>query len=196
MARVLAVCTGNICRSPLAEMLLDRHLEGSDAVVESAGTHALVDTAMPTKAQALAHHLGVDAARAEAHAGRLLTAQMIDEADLIVTMSREQRRFIVENWPDARRKSFTIREFARLAAAVGEADLAALRAEYPDTQARLAAAIERVAAKRGRVAPAEAPEDDDVIDPYRRSRWVYRRSGQQLAPAAEQTADFVRSVID
>lgn len=189
------MCTGNICRSPIAELLLEQELRGTHTGITSAGTHALVGAAMPPRAQALAAQLGVEPALAQAHAGQLLTAELIADATLIVTMSREQRRYTVENWPEARRKSFTIREFARLAASVTPQEIEALRTQFPQPSERLAAAVERVAAKRGRVTPPEKPEDDDVVDPYRRSRRTYRRSGEQLAPAAASTAAFVRAIL-
>lgn len=196
MARILTVCTGNICRSPIAEMLLEQQFAGAAVQFESAGTHALVGTAMPKQAQALASQLGIDVERSGAHEGQLLTAEMIDDADVILTMSRAQRKFIVENWPEARRKSFTIREFARLATGVTPGERARLRTEFSNADERVTAAIDHVASKRGRVAPPESPDDDDVIDPYRRPRWIYRRSGKQLGPAVTETASFLRAVLD
>ena len=52
--RILIVCTGNICRSPLAEQLLRQNLTaaGIDAVVTSAGTRAMTGSAMTPEAAA------------------------------------------------------------------------------------------------------------------------------------------------
>lgn len=186
--RILTVCTGNICRSPLAEQLLRRGLSGVEGVsVGSAGTMAMVGDGMPPLAAALASRLGVmDAAL---HRARQLDEQLVRDADLVLALSREHRRAVVQAVPAATRIAFTLREFAHLAASVGESDLAGAAAVSPDdsVRSRLRGAVAAVASLRGVVEPLESVDDFDVIDPYGRAAAVYDESAAQLVPAVDAT---------
>lgn len=192
MVEILTVCTGNICRSPLAEQLLRVRLEPIGATVRSAGTMGLEATSMTSEAQKLAVGLGVPSDVAAAHRSRYLTERDLVSPDLILAMSREHRRRIVELTPSRLRATFTVREFARLAATVGEDDIrTAAQTAGDDSATRLRAAIGVVAGQRGMGAPPADPADDDVIDPYRRSWQTYQLSASQLVPAIEQVARVV-----
>ena len=74
---IVTICTGNICRSPLAEVLLRERLSGVGVVVRSAGTHALTGHGMSPEAQELAVRLGGDPSAAAAHRGRLLDEELL-----------------------------------------------------------------------------------------------------------------------
>lgn len=190
LARVLTVCTGNICRSPMAERLLRVGLVerfGDDAAqveVTSAGTGALAGSAMAPHAAHQLRGLGGDAEGFEA---RAIQAGLVARADLVLAMTREHRGLVVRLHPAATRRTFTLRELARLTSMVGPDDL-------PDSfpgdgpAERLRALLPAAAAKRG-FAPVLAPADDDVVDPYGGRQELYATSAGQLAPA-------VRSVLD
>lgn len=188
---ILTVCSGNICRSPLAEQLLRVGLAPwPEVTIASAGTVGLVDSPMPEQAAELSRRFGGDPS---AHAGRLLETPQVDEAGLILGMARKHRKAAVQLLPQANRRTFTLREFARLARGVSETDLDAL-ADIPlsDTAARFAAAVELAAMRRGMEMP-DSPDDDDVIDPYRQGQEVYEESAQQLVPAVETVLNFLRT---
>lgn len=186
MYEVLTVCSGNICRSPLAEVVLKARL-GSSARVHSAGTVGLDSAPMTDEAQKIAIELGARAEDAAAHRSRYLFEQDLVTPDLVLAMSREHRRRIVELRPARLRSAFTAREFARLAADASDDDLLrAADAAGADPAARVRAAVGAVAAMRGASAPPADPADDDVIDPYRRSWATYQLSASQLAPALDQ----------
>lgn len=192
MVEILTVCTGNICRSPLAELLLRVRLERIGTVVHSAGTMGLDSAAMTPEAQKLAVGLGVPADLAAAHRSRYLTERDLTSPDLIIAMSREHRRRIVELAPSRLRAAFTAREFARLAQTVSDEEVrSAAGAAGADAPARLRAAITSVANQRGMTPPPADPASDDVIDPYRRSWQTYQRSATELLPAIEQVARVV-----
>lgn len=187
---ILTVCTGNVCRSPIAELILARGLSSlAEVRVHSAGTGALVGAAVPKPAQDLAIGLGLDAST---HRARQIDAQMIREADLIVGMSREHRRIVVESVPNSMRRAFTLRELARVADA---ADLEVLKtvhaSEASSSVDRIRLAIATASSLRGTVAPPWTPEDLDVVDPYNRSDDTYAESFRQLAPAAERIVRFL-----
>ena len=122
--RILIVCTGNICRSPLAEQLLRENLRnaGIDAVVTSAGTHAMTGSAMTPEAAALSTQYG---ASNTDHVARQLTEQLIADADLVLTATRDHRRDVVILLPKATRYTFTLNQFARLVAPAEAEDFAA-----------------------------------------------------------------------
>jgi protein arginine phosphatase len=94
--KVLLVCTGNICRSPLAAALLQRALsergvEGID--VGSAGTGAWDGAPVSEGAYLVGLERGLDLS---GHRARLLTRELVDEADLILTMGRRHRARVEE----------------------------------------------------------------------------------------------------
>lgn len=192
---ILTVCTGNICRSPQAEVLLRARLHDLDVRVHSAGTRALVDREMDRTAQELALHHGASPDHVAAHRARWLQEPLADDADLVLAMSREHRTAAVELSPRHLRHTFTVREFARLASSLSDEEIRrAADAAGSTPRERLAAAVVLVSGQRGLTAPA-APQDDDVVDPYRREREVYVESAEQLAPAVDATARVVRVAL-
>ena len=99
MIEIATICTGNICRSPLAALLLQTRLAGRDVRVTSAGTRGMADHPMTPEAQQLALARGVGAADAAAHRARFLTEQHLGSADLVLAMAREHRRAVAELVP-------------------------------------------------------------------------------------------------
>ena len=99
--RVLMVCTGNICRSPMAEVLLAKRLRdrGLSAVVESAGIAALVGHKAHPLAQALMGARGLDLGR---HRARQLTRELIRSFELLLVMEAAQQRAVEAMDPAAR----------------------------------------------------------------------------------------------
>lgn len=173
--RVLTLCTGNVCRSPALERLLAARL-GPSVSVQSAGTRALVGEPVHGPMQALMLEQGADP---EGFRARQLTEQHAREADLVLALTRSHRAAAVDVWPGAVRRTFTLREFARIAA-----HLTGSGGDGADPGARLAALVPVAAASRASHPPA-GPEEDDVVDPYLRHDDVYRQSMDQILPAVE-----------
>src|SRR5512146_1980131 len=99
--RILTVCVGNICRSPMAEgeLLARLRKRGVEAVVESAGIAALVGRPADPTAQELMMARGVDISM---HRARQLTPEMIRSFELILVMEEGHQRDIEEMLPSAR----------------------------------------------------------------------------------------------
>jgi protein-tyrosine phosphatase len=172
--RVLHVCTGNICRSPLAEHLmragLDERLgpEAGSFVVESAGTWGHTGSPMEPFALSTLAGLGHDGSTFQA---RELVAEHVAAADLVLTATREHRAAAVVLQPRAARHTFTLREFDRLLSVVDPATL-----PTGDRVARAHAVVQAAAAHRGLVR-AEAPDDDDLEDPYQAPESAFTACG-------------------
>lgn len=194
--RVMTVCSGNICRSPVAERYLQAGLQrlGIQGVtVDSAGTIARDGQRMPEQAAQLAISHGADPS---GHEARYLNEGHVAKADLVFAMAREHRRDVVSMYPRASRYTFTIREFARLAKGLivqDFQDVAAISAV--DVAARLRAAVALVAARRGLVDVPADPLEDDVVDPYRLSDDVFSESGRQLFPAVDVVLDVFQYAL-
>ena|ERR1022692_865036 len=157
---ILYVCSANLCRSVLAERLSARELTaclGTAAVnfpVGSAGTQGQNGTPMHPFTAAALTALGADTA---AFSSRRLTGELVDHADLILTAGLAHRDAVVAARPAASRRTYLVREFARLIRHVPEPAAAALvdRARQIVTDA---------ARLRGRI-PWVEPEADEFADP-------------------------------
>jgi len=115
MVRVLFVCTGNTCRSAMAEGVF-RHLveqrpaEGQPTLVAaSAGTHATDGLPASPDAVAACREIGVDI---HDHRSRRLTREMLAQSDLVLVMEGEHRRAVLELDPKAAGRVHLLGEFA------------------------------------------------------------------------------------
>lgn len=172
---ILCVCTGNVCRSPAAERLLATAL-GPSVTVSSAGTYALAGETFSPPMDQLVLDGGADPA---GFVARQLSPAHLREADLVLGMAREHRSAAVELVPAAVRRSFTLREYARL---LGQVDPELLPAASPADRAR--ASLPLAAAQRRR---SEADEDD-VADPFRRADSAYARAYSDIEQAVAAIA--------
>jgi protein-tyrosine-phosphatase len=153
VTRVLLVCTGNMCRSPLAEVLLKREVEarGLDGVtVGSAGTGAWDGAPASEGAYLVALEHGLDLS---AHRARLVTRELLREADLVLTMSRHHRARVQELEPDAR--AYVLGEYAGRSGPEAEVsdpfggDLELYRATYAELEELVRIAAGRLTKELG-----------------------------------------------
>jgi protein-tyrosine phosphatase len=172
--RILTVCTGNICRSPLAERMLQARFDAmapGEFAVASAGTGALVGSGFEPHVAGFVHVFGADSTN---FASRQLNVNILAGQDLVLALSRDHRSRIVELAPSLLRRTFTLRELARLLPLVeGQRGVGASER----WTAALAVAL--------RMPNPAGPEEDDVLDPYRRSDELYQEMLRQLTPAVD-----------
>jgi protein-tyrosine-phosphatase len=175
---VLLVCTGNICRSPLAERL-GRALLDSDGrsgpwlVLRSAGTRAVVDSAMHPDSALVLQRLGGDP---DGFRSTQLAPEIAATADLVLTMTRDHRREVLTVAPRLLKRTFTLREAADLMDRVADGIPATPGDEATRARALVAAMAD------ARALRASGP-DDDVPDPIGLSSSVHRRAGDLIADA-------------
>ncbi|SMG16103.1 arsenate reductase/protein-tyrosine-phosphatase family protein [Agreia pratensis] len=185
MPSVLFVCTGNICRSPLAEQLFRARMDarGMRLVASSAGTGARAGELMTPQAAELSLRYGGDPSL---HSASPIDAAGITASNLVLTASREHRSAVVSLVPRASRYTFTLREFARLV------DISAAESLVPDGQRRGAVIdfdldefVRQTASLRGHGSAMPTAADDDIADPYRRKQSVYDEAGALIDHAVD-----------
>ena len=182
------VCTGNLCRSPVAERLatswaqdaLAHSPEGADVHVASAGLAAAVGRPMDPGTAAALVELGADPA---GFRSRPFTAGLAEAADLVLTMTREQRRAVLEAAPRGLRRTFTLAEAADL---LQRADLSGL-AFLPLTQRARALGQRLDAARSDRL----SGDGDDIADPIGQDAAVHREVADRVATALRPLADVL-----
>ena len=187
---VLFVCTGNVCRSPAAERLLQRHLDLSvggiaglsGVAVSSAGTGALVGE--PISPPMAAPARGGRGERRGVRRSAALRRTCIRAADLVITMTGDHRRQTVAMVPAAVQRTFVLGELAHMLSHVEVPDVTEITGPSASTAERLRAVVQ--IAQRNRT-PGVDP-DEDVVDPYGRSKSVYLESFRQIRAALESVA--------
>jgi protein-tyrosine phosphatase len=190
---VLSVCTGNICRSPLAEQLLRAALAD---VPSSAGGPLFAFTGAgvrtrdglpmdPVSARFSTLHGGDPSA----HRSAVLSEPVVAGADLMLTMTRDHLVDASRRHPSLLLRGFTLLEFARvLPFVLREVPLP----DVQDRAARLRAVVRLSAAHRGR-APGSA-DGDDIEDPIGRSEAVHERVAARIAAAVADVSRDLRAL--
>jgi RpiB/LacA/LacB family sugar-phosphate isomerase len=109
MKTLLFVCTGNTCRSPMAEALARRALDGRPGwTVRSAGIGAVNGLPAANYAVAAMRDVGLDLS---SHRSQMLTGRLIRESDLILGLTRGHVESMAMLYPEAREKAFVLRDF-------------------------------------------------------------------------------------
>lgn len=186
--RILFVCTGNVCRSPVAERLatawarekLAHSPEVDDVRIESAGLSAVASRPMDPHAAAALVELGGDPA---GFRSRAFTRELAQDADLVLTMTRDQRRTVLEANPRGLRRTFTLAEAADL---LQRADLTGLSL-LPLTARTRELGRRLDAARAGR----PTADSDDTTDPIGQDAGVHQEVAGLVAAALRPLADVL-----
>ena len=113
MLKILFVCTGNTCRSPMAEALFKNELANHhlpfDVGIFSAGLSANKGDKVNHTARQLLESEGIDLSN---HYAVNINQKMIHEADLIFVMTHDHLSRILANFPAAEGKTYLLKEFA------------------------------------------------------------------------------------
>ncbi|MCH7231425.1 phosphotyrosine protein phosphatase [Glycomyces sp. L485] len=171
---VLHVCTGNICRSPMSERILDG-LTGDDVFNHGAGISSFHD-GDPMQANS-ARELDERGFESDGHRARHIEREHVESSDLILVATVGHLDYIADRFPESVDKTFLVRQFGAIAAATA--------AELPDGDAvtRGKALVATAAKRRGDYS------ETDLSDPWGLGRAVYSQIADQLEDALEPVAD-------
>ena len=173
---IMFVCTGNICRSPMGELLMSRYLANTTVQVTSAGTRGLPMHQIDPSSARLMDSVGIDSS---GFRSRRLTREMAESADLILCFEAAQRKEIVTIAPMAVRYTFMLDDFANMCRYSAEHGLV----KGLTIQERLQSVIDSSSFIRPLIA---APKD--IADQHGREFAKFRQ-------AAEETNRALRTIL-
>ena len=113
MKKILFVCSGNTCRSPMAETIFNSLMEQQNHkepvwTAASAGLFAQDDFKASYEASWIMEEMGLDLS---AHRSRKLCEQLLEEIDLILTMTEKHKKHLIDKFPQVAGKVFMLTEF-------------------------------------------------------------------------------------
>jgi protein-tyrosine phosphatase len=190
---IVFVCTGNICRSPMAEQMLVQQAAKHKLpiVVSSAGVMAMTgDPMTPQSAEAMTLR-GYTPTK---HVSQDLTPKILEDADLVLTATLDHRSELARMLPKASKYSFTIDEFARLTSflmADPEFQDEFKKKPKETREQYLKRAMQEAVLLRGMVPTSLDPID--VIDPYMQSMKVYNQVAAHVDSRLETIVDWLNA---
>ncbi|MBF0121940.1 MAG: threonylcarbamoyl-AMP synthase [Candidatus Omnitrophica bacterium] len=109
---ILFVCTGNSCRSVMAEYLLRKMLKGrEDVAIASAGTGVIFPTSASQEAVNVLRERDIDA---QEHQSQAVTNMLLKKSDMIFVMTRSHREQVLERVPGVEKRVYLLGEFQGL----------------------------------------------------------------------------------
>ncbi|NRF95168.1 low molecular weight protein arginine phosphatase [Paenibacillus frigoriresistens] len=191
MLRILFVCTGNTCRSPLAEGLLRIrvHQEGLAAEVRSAGVSAVTGGPISRNSASLLQEAGFK----EPISSLAIQESEVNWADLILTMTMGHKRTVIQRFPAAIEKTFTLKEYALDDAHILQA---IEEREQLVTELQLKQALSQAVSveERSRIYKLEhAIPDFDISDPFGGSIEIYRQTAEEINGSLDKLIQKIRA---
>ncbi|MFM7508117.1 MAG: hypothetical protein ACKO5A_01025 [Actinomycetota bacterium] len=165
---LLFICTANQCRSPMAEALATSWVEQHSVTAGIASAGLLPgDVAVHPGSVLALRRRGIDIS---AHRSRQLTPDLVNWANLVITMERTHLMSLAEFSPTVIDRAFPLRELDALATLIGprRADETVLAWSTRASAARLPGAV------------LHYGTDDDVADPMGKGSRAFRRTAEEL----------------
>ncbi|WP_219834465.1 low molecular weight protein arginine phosphatase [Paenibacillus sp. R14(2021)] len=187
MKRILFVCTGNTCRSPMAEAMLRSLAQkrGLALEVRSAGV-STVD-GLPVSAHAQTALLRRDIKHN--NGSTALENGSVTWADLILTMTAGHKRNLLQRFPGAVDKTYTLLEFVNRDEELLQ-QIAELESLYTDWQMKQALGGQLTSAERARLLELEGGIPSfDIADPFGGPLHVYEQSADEIEKALIKLLD-------
>ena len=183
MMHILFVCTGNVCRSPMAELLFHRYVPDSDIVVSSAGTHGLSNYCIDPYGADILRRVGVDSS---GFRSRRLTKDIAMQADLLLCFDGGERESIVIDAPKTIRRTFMLTDFAAICLVTARQGVCST-ADTPSD--RLLSAIEAAPLLRPNL-----PRPEPIPDPYGRDVAAFEQTFGRIVAAFEDIAVLTQDI--
>lgn len=186
---IMTVCTGNICRSPFAQLVLQDALERirpGSFTVSSSGTGALIDSAVDPGSASILDARGIDHSE---FAARMISEDLLRDVDVVLPLEVAHRKLVLSHAPRLLKRAFTLKEFARLLDAAGEREPWTQRlAGLSSVEERWRALPSHLARERGM---SRVPEGvDDIADPYRQPQEVFDQMAVEVDAAVARIVAF------
>lgn len=162
--KVLFVCTGNICRSPMGELMFPLFFHHTDIETDSAGTQGLISNPIDPSSARLMELDGIDSS---AFRSKRLTPQLAMDSDLILCFTEHQRNKIIALAPRVRTRTFVLSDFANLCQYFSDHNLL----KSGTVENRLHEVIYNASMVRHALPAAE-----DIDDPYRKEFSAFQKA--------------------
>ncbi|WP_151733714.1 low molecular weight protein arginine phosphatase ['Paenibacillus yunnanensis' Narsing Rao et al. 2020] len=192
MLRILFVCTGNTCRSPMAEGLLRKLAKerGVALEVRSAGVSAITGTSISRHAAAVLRDEGIQ----DHITSSQVSGEAVAWADLVLTLTGSHKRHLLQYYPEAVMKTYTLKEYVHDEESVNE-DLRELDSLYADAELSLALGAEPDAAAMQRIIEIrQRIPSFDISDPFGGSREDYELTAAEIRTALHSLLDKLESL--
>lgn len=187
MRRILFVCTGNTCRSPMAESMM-RHLlkeRGIEAEVRSAGVSAWNGTPMSDHAQQVLQDRKMENPDFNS---QLLSASLVEWADLILTLTSGHKGHVLQLFPNASEKTYTLIEYANQSQ--DDSGLEEWTSFTAELQLKIAQGVQPTEAEITRYYELQQKVPNlDIADPFGGSLQDYQLTAQEIEAAIMKIVD-------
>jgi Protein-tyrosine-phosphatase len=190
MTRILFVCTGNTCRSPMAEAMLRAlaRQKGISLEVRSAGVSTIDGLPISGHAATALRGKSVD------HQGssRALSGEAVVWADLILTMTAAHKRGLLHYFPEAVDKAYTLKEYVNQDTAV-QADIEELERLYTEMHMKQALGQQLSSAERTRLLELERRIPSfDIADPFGGTLSMYESCASEIEESLKALLDILQ----
>jgi len=192
MQHILFICTGNTCRSPLAEGLMRKLAKEAGLTVEvrSAGVYAVDGGGISHNSATILKEHGADLQLLESSS---LKGEHVDWADLILTMTLGHKSTVLGRYPDAIDKTYALKEFVDMSTEVMQV-IEEREQLISDLQLKLALSQPVTEEEKAKLMQLEQLLPDfDIMDPFGGSLEVYRQTAHEIEQGLRKLIQRIQS---